>query len=61
MALTRLAGDRLAERFGPRPVILRSGLIMAAGIAGFGLAPALWAVAAGGGAGRRRLRQHLSR
>ena len=33
MALTRLAGDRLAELFGPRPVILRSGLLMAVGIA----------------------------
>ena len=28
MALTRLAGDRLAEQFGPRAVILRSGLVM---------------------------------
>ena len=26
MAVTRLMGDRLAEQFGPRPVILRSGL-----------------------------------
>ena len=42
MAATRLAGDRLAERFGPRAVILRSGLLMGAGIAGFGLAPGLW-------------------
>jgi MFS family permease len=42
MALTRLAGDRLAELFGPKPVILRSGLMMAVGIAGFGLAPGLW-------------------
>jgi MFS family permease len=42
MAATRLAGDRLAEQFGPRPVILRSGLVMAVGIVGFGLAPGLW-------------------
>jgi MFS family permease len=42
MALTRLAGDRLAEQFGPRAVILRSGLLMAVGILGFGLAPGLW-------------------
>lgn len=43
MALARLSGDWLAERFGPRPVILGSGLAMAAGIAAFGLAPGLWA------------------
>ena len=42
MAVVRLAGDRLAEQFGPRAVILRSGLVMALGIAGFGLAPGLW-------------------
>jgi MFS family permease len=41
MAVTRLSGDRLAERFGPRAVILASGLLMAAGIAAFGLAPSL--------------------
>ena len=41
MAVARLTGDRLAERFGPRAVILSSGLTMAAGIAAFGLAPGL--------------------
>jgi predicted MFS family arabinose efflux permease len=41
MAVARLSGDRLAERFGPRAVILSSGLTMAAGIAAFGLAPGL--------------------
>jgi MFS family permease len=41
MAVTRLAGDRLAELLGPKPVIRHSGLVMAAGIAGFGLAPSL--------------------
>lgn len=41
MAVARLTGDRLAERFGPRAVILSSGFIMAAGILGFGLAPGL--------------------
>ena len=39
MALTRLAGDRLAELFGPRPVILASGALMGVAIAGFALAP----------------------
>ena len=42
MAMIRLAGDRLAERFGPRPVILRSGADDGVGIVAFGLAPALW-------------------
>ncbi len=42
MAVARLTGDRLAERFGPRSVILWSGLMMALGIFGFGLAPGLW-------------------
>ena len=42
MAGTRLGGDWLAERFGPRPVILGSGLVMGLGIVGFGLAPGLW-------------------
>ena len=42
MAVTRLAGDRLAEQFGPRAVILRSGLVMGVGIFAFGLAPGLW-------------------
>ena len=42
MAAARLSGDGLAERFGARPVIVASGLLMGAGVAGFGLAPALW-------------------
>ena len=42
MAVARLTGDRLAEQFGPRSVILCSGLTMALGIVGFGLAPGLW-------------------
>jgi MFS family permease len=42
MAAARLSGDRLAELFGPRPVIVASGLVMGAGILGFALAPALW-------------------
>ena len=42
MAVARLTGDRLAERFGPRAVILASGLTMAVGIVAFGLAPGLW-------------------
>jgi MFS family permease len=42
MAVTRLAGDRLAESWGPRAVILRSGAVMALGIVAFGLAPGLW-------------------
>ena len=42
MAAIRLAGDRLAELFGPRPVIYGSGVAMAIGIIGFGLAPGLW-------------------
>ena len=42
MAFSRLTGDQLAERFGTRAVILCSGLLMAVGIAGFGLAPGLW-------------------
>ena len=41
MAVARLSGDRLAERFQPRAVMLTSGLTMAVGIAGFGLAPGL--------------------
>ena len=39
MASGRLAGDRLAELFGPRRVIVASGLLMAVGIAAFALAP----------------------
>lgn len=39
MACARLAGDRVAELFGPRRIIVLSGLAMAAGIAGFALAP----------------------
>jgi MFS family permease len=42
MAVSRLSGDGLAERFGARPVIVASGLVMGAGVAVFGLAPALW-------------------
>jgi MFS family permease len=42
MAAARLSGDGLAERFGPRPVIVASGLVMGAGVGVFGLAPALW-------------------
>jgi len=42
MAGTRLAGDRLAEQFGARPVILASGAAMALGILGFALSPAIW-------------------
>ncbi len=42
MAGIRLAGDRLAELFGPRPVIWGSGVVMAVGIVGFALAPGLW-------------------
>ncbi len=42
MALTRLGGDNLAERFGARPVILVSALTMGAGICGFALSPTLW-------------------
>jgi MFS family permease len=42
MAGSRLSGDGLAERFGARPVIVASGLMMGIGVAGFGLAPALW-------------------
>lgn len=56
MAGSRLAGDRLAEALGPRAVILRSGILMALGIVGFGLAPGLWlalpaAAAVGAGCG----------
>ncbi len=42
MAGIRLAGDRLAEQFGPRTVILRSGLAMGIGIVVFALSPGLW-------------------
>jgi MFS family permease len=42
MAVVRLAGDRLAEAFEPRPVLVGSGLVMGLGILGFGLAPNLW-------------------
>jgi MFS family permease len=42
MAFARLAGDWLAERFDPQPVILTSALAMGVGIAGFGLSPSLW-------------------
>ena len=42
MALTRLAGDRLAETFGPQTVITRSALLMGIAMLGFGLSPSLW-------------------
>ncbi len=42
MAGIRLAGDRLAELWGPQTVILRSGAAMAIGIVAFALAPSLW-------------------
>jgi MFS family permease len=42
MALIRLMGDRLAEELGAVRVIAGSGLLMGAGILGFGLAPGLW-------------------
>ncbi|MBA3324231.1 MAG: MFS transporter [Rhodobacteraceae bacterium] len=42
MACTRLAGDRLAELFGARRVILGSGLLMAGSVLGFALSPTLW-------------------
>ncbi len=45
MASMRLLGDRLAEMFGPRRVIVASGLAMGLGVAAFGLAPGLWAAA----------------
>jgi MFS family permease len=56
MAAARLSGDGLAERFGARPVMLVSALLMGAAVAGFGLAPALWvslpaAAAVGAGCG----------
>ncbi len=56
MAFSRLTGDQLAERFGTRAVILCSGVTMAVGIFGFGLAPGLWmslpaAALTGAGAG----------
>jgi MFS family permease len=41
MACARLAGDRLAEAWGTRAVILRSGAAMAVGIVAFALAPTL--------------------
>jgi MFS family permease len=43
MAVARLGGDRLAELFGPRRVIVASGLTMGAAMAGFALAPTVWA------------------
>jgi MFS family permease len=42
MAGVRLAGDRLAEAFGPRSVILTSALLMGVGIFCFGTAASLW-------------------
>lgn len=41
MALTRFAGDALAERFGPTKVMISSGLLMMVGFATFGLSPHL--------------------
>ncbi len=41
MALTRFAGDALAEKFGPATVMIASGLLMMAGFATFGLSPHL--------------------
>ncbi len=46
MAFMRLAGDRLAEMFGPVPIILVSGLLMGVGILGFGLSTSVWFSAA---------------
>lgn len=46
MAFMRLAGDRLAEMFGPVPIILVSGLLMGGGILGFGLSTSVWFSAA---------------
>ena len=56
MAMVRLFGDRLAELFEPRPVMIGSGLLMGVGILGFALAPGLWmsipaAVLVGAGCG----------
>lgn len=42
MALVRLCGDWLAERFEPEPVIRVSAVLMGVGIAGFGLSTELW-------------------
>lgn len=42
MAVMRLAGDRLAELFGARRVILASGALMGVSILGFALSPTLW-------------------
>lgn len=39
MAMTRLAGDHLAERYGATRVMIVSGLAMMAGFATFGLSP----------------------
>ncbi len=50
MAVMRLAGDRLAERFGPRRVILGSGLLMAGSIVVFAFSPSVknaWRLAGG--------------
>lgn len=43
MGVTRFFGDRLAEGFGPRRVVIASSVAMGLGIAGFGLSPGLWA------------------
>ncbi len=42
MALTRLAGDRLAETLGPQRVMRASGVLMGLGIAAFALSPSIW-------------------
>ncbi len=42
MAGARLAGDRLAEAFGPKRVMLVSGATMAVAMLGFALAPGIW-------------------
>jgi MFS family permease len=42
MGIMRMWGDRLAEQFGPQPVLVGSGLVMGAAMAVFALSPALW-------------------
>jgi len=42
MALMRLGGDALAERFGPGRVIAASGLLMGASVFGFALSSTIW-------------------
>jgi MFS family permease len=45
MACMRLAGDRLAELFGARPVILASAALMSAAIVGFAASTTIWMAA----------------